>query len=219
MKKFLSFGLIFVCFMFCFLPSVFALPVEVYYSDFETGWDTTKWSDASISYSSDLGQYHGNYFLGNGTGLTLSDLPDHSYISLEYDLYLFSSWDGSNTSWGPDYISLSGDITFSETFTNHQAVQSYPGSPDETYGAPGASQTQVYRGLDPTGLGTEFLVSHTSDTFTVFFGGPTTQSDEWWGIDNVRVSIDSTPVPEPATMLLLGSGLIGLVGLRRKAGK
>jgi hypothetical protein len=30
------------------------------------------------------------------------------------------------------------------------------------------------------------------------------------------VGAPATPVPEPSTMLLLGSGLVGLIGLRRK---
>lgn len=34
--------------------------------------------------------------------------------------------------------------------------------------------------------------------------------------DNISGTVDATPVPEPATMLLLSSGLIGMTGIRRK---
>ena len=81
-----------------------------------------------------------------------------------------------------------------------------------------ASSTMAFFRLGPSNTGSSFIVPHTSSTFTVTFAGPTSQDDEQWGIDNVRVSIDGEPSPVPTLgqwgLLLLGTMLI-LIGLKR----
>lgn len=209
-----------------FAPTSSALPVQIFFDDFETSPIAPQWSDTNrttatasppLTDDAALGFYHGDYTLGQSTTLALSGLPAHTQLALSFDLYLFATWDGENLTFGKDFFSLSGDISFSETFTNHQPQgQSQAGTPDETYGSAGPSQTHVYRGLGPTGSSSEFLIPHSSSSFTVTFGGPTTQADEWWGIDNVRVTIDAgpQPVPEPSALTFLGTGLAGLYALR-----
>ncbi|GAX60558.1 endoglucanase [Candidatus Scalindua japonica] len=186
---------------------------------------SANWSDTRIATPNRgvTSNYLGDFTLGQSSTLNLTGIGSHTALALEFDLYLFSTWDGNNTTFGPDFFSLSGDVNGSWTFTNHQPQgQSYPGSPDLIPFGSGADATHVYLGLDPTGTGDDFQISHTASTFSVTFGGPTDQIDEWWGIDNVRVSIDGgTTVPEPTTVALLGIGLAGLAGaeVRRRRKK
>jgi len=47
-------------------------------------------------------------------------------------------------------------------------------------------------------------------------GGSSGTDPAWLSMGEVAFSTSADPVPEPATMFLLGSGLIGLAGFRRK---
>jgi len=222
------------------IGSVQALPITVFTADFESGVPTefSAGTTSSVGIGAEainqgLSTYLGRFTLSDSTTLSLTGLPVHTMLELELDAYLFKTWDGNAGGVGPDFFSLSGDVTFSETFTNHRGEgQSYSTGPDVFLNAAGtalsgfgdSNSTMVFFGLGATSTGSSFIIPHTGSTFTVTFGGPTSQTDEQWGIDNVLVTIDgdippvgNNGVPEPitATLGLMGLGVLGMATRRR----
>ena len=81
----------------------------------------------------------------------------------------------------------------------------------------------TYLADNPTGFNsvTTPTVSITQGNHTLYFIGTNhTGQDNTQFIDNVSLTNDaSAPIPEPATLTLLGIGIAGIVGYGRRRGK
>jgi len=202
---------------------------EVYSADFEQPVGS-EWSDPSI----DVTPVGGRHFLGQfgPTSVTLSlgvgspiypkGLPHHVSITTSFDLFVLSNWDAAGHSGGPDVWELSiigGPTLLHATFSNTElfggenVFQSYPGNyPGAVYPAgTGASEE------DTLGLGDSFWgpgsrvyrlcysLGHTADSLTIRFSG-LGLTDEYWGLDNVQVTIADTEAIGAAYCFGDGSG-------------
>lgn len=67
-------------------------------------------------------------------------------------------------------------------------------------------------GRNPDEIGLEFVIA-----YNIGFGKePTTSFTNWIAVPDTEGANGNGKIPEPTTMLLLGSGLLGLAGLRKK---
>jgi len=193
--------------------------------DFEAGSAPAEITGGTVTTTGGYSAHgFGTYFNwsgGNAITLNLSSLGSHTTLDLEFDLAIIDSWDGSVTSVAPDYfnVTLDGNSVFQETFDNFTTTdQSYTGSPI-TYGSniykSGWNDSAYHISL--TGL------THSADSLTIAWfangGGWQGGNDESFAVDNINVNTNNTPVPEPATMLLFGTGLAGIAGLRSRRKK
>jgi hypothetical protein len=211
----------------------------VYSNDFEatTGGFTAgslvshpNTADPSGAASQFLGLFSDN----SSTSLTLSGLVPGDLYNLTLDLLVKGSWDGNDSSVGPDVwrVTADGGILAETTFSNvsgsdqsfssngYIGMASYaPGTDAEfsnadVYGIFDGYALYKFDGVSNPQL--EFTAA--SDTVTLDFAGHNLQGvpDESWAIDNVVVSGRGNAIPEPGTLALVGLGALALLRRCRK---
>lgn len=189
----------------------------VYMNDFQ-GTVGSEWSSNTTEAppADSTRQFLGRFADGT-VSLSLSALPAHTSLSLDFDLFIMSSWDGDGPEPGtPDIWSLSvdgGPTLVHTTFSNFAGrTQDYPDGyddvPDGAINPPKAGAVEVntlgypafanFPGGDCV-YHMHFDIPHTaSSVMFSFVGGPglTSVADESWGLDNVEIVASPSVLPQ-----------------------
>lgn len=166
----------------------------------------------------------GTHATGGPSAISLTGLAGHSELTLNFDLFIFDSWDGNIGAWwgGPDLFGFTIDGTdYSWAFDNMHLT--YETNPDTTYNTGSYNSINTWGPIDRQFVNYQdgFTFAHSGTDLTISFWGSGLQdiSDESWQVTNLVVGTNSNPVPEPTTMLLFGTGLAGLAGSRLRKKK
>jgi hypothetical protein len=187
-------------------------------------------------FRNDTGSANGSSCCGADDGLitewTLSGLPDHDQLAVDFTLAFIDSWDGLNGTVSPDelYIYLDGQLAATLTSSQQTGSGSDVGGGTRLDSGGNLFFNASYGDTVYSMATASFLTfAHADPTFTLGIraGGAGWQAgaDESWGVDNLTVTarlVDNPGpggVPEPGAwaLMILGFGGAGAVMRRRAA--
>lgn len=188
----------------------------------ETGTESVQGYSAVAGFSGNLLR---NATTGNPasyTTLTLSNLPTHTSIDINFLFAFIDSWDSTDGSPAPDWfnVKVDGVSVLQITAANASGTNTYGGAVLDPLTHRGWWGNYGERAFD---MGPESALSmaHSASSLTIdFFAGGTGWqggSDESWAIENLQVT--ANPVPLPGAVLFFAPGLAGLLAMRRRLRK
>lgn len=170
------------------VPPVNPAAGVIFSTDFESGipagWTVSGKKTMSLTPTT---RFLGNFSSAEYVQFTLKNLTPGLSYTIMFDFVMLDSWDGSNTSYGPDYFNITADATsvLRETLVNpdFDFDSTWAGDPDVNGSWTGGSWSDsIFRKV-----AVNFTPRNASATIKFFAENLQGLSDESWGLDNLVV--------------------------------